>query len=68
MKLKDNLTEEFLDDIASTIDNEGLGYMILQGGLRECAPVHMLDDEKDIIKVSEALKTVREYAELLPSL
>jgi len=68
MKLKEWLTEDYLDDIAGSIDNEGLGYMILDGGLGEAEPKYMLDNEDDIKKVNDALKIVREYAELMPRL
>lgn len=68
MRLKKELTKEFLDNVAGVIDNEGFGYMMLQGGLEPCHPEVMLDSEEDIKKVNEALKIVSEYFELMPSL
>lgn len=68
MKLKKELTEEQLVNIAGVIDNEGFGYMLLDGELGECSPEFMLDNLADIIEVNEAINIIREYSELMPQL
>ena len=68
MKLREDLTKDFLDNLAGIIDNEGFGYMLLWGGLGEAEPKYMLDNEEDIKKVEEAIDIIREFTDLMPSL
>ena len=68
MELKKSLTEDDLDDIAIAIDNEGLGYMMLYGGLVNIEPELVLENREDIKKVGEALKVIRNFANSLPVL
>lgn len=66
MKLREDLTDEDLDNIAGVIDNEGLGYIILYGGLEPATPENVLDDLEDIKRVNEALRVISEFASILP--
>ena len=68
MKLKNNLSKDFLEQCAGVIENEGFGYMLLYGGLEPCNPEKLLENEEDIKKVNEAIKIIREYERLLPSI
>ena len=65
MKLK-NFTEEELDDLACIIDNEGFWYSLTDGGYIN--PENLLEDGKDVEKVLKAIRTIREFESLLPTL
>ena len=61
-----NLTEEQKEEIASTIDNEGFWYALTMGGYLK--PEDILENEKEINKVKEAIDIVREFEEICPQL
>ena len=52
-----------LDDIADIVDLEGFWYSLTNGYLDI---TDVLDDEKDIKKVKNALKVIKEFEELIP--
>ncbi len=68
MQLKKSLTEKELNHISGMIDNEGLGYMILYGGLYDAEPENILEKEEDIKKVNEAIKVLQDFAYSIPEL
>ena len=65
MKIK-KLTEEQQEQIASIIDNEGFWYALSDGGYLN--PEDILDNEEDIKKIKEALRTIREFQAICPQL
>ena len=60
------LTEEQKEQIASTIDNEGFWYALSDGGYLK--PEDILEDEKEINKVQEAIDIIREFKGICPQL
>ena len=63
MKLK-KLTKEEKDDIAGTIDNEGIYYSIFAGGWIK--PEDILSNKEDIRKVKEAIEIIEEFVSIIP--
>ncbi len=60
MKLKENAN---IDELYSAVDNEGFWYGLTNGYLDIN---DVLDDEKDIRKVKDALKILKEFEALIP--
>ena len=63
MRLK-SMTEEKLNELISTIDNEGFWYSLTDGGWIK--PEDVLDNEKDIKRVKEAVAILRRFEDLFP--
>ena len=65
MKLKE-LTLNESDQIAVLIDNEGFWYALTDGGYLN--PEDILAEGKDINKVREAIKIIKEFERICPYL
>ena len=60
------LTEEQVEQITATIDNEGFWYALTSGGYLK--PEDILEDAKEIAKVKEAIALIREFESICPEL